>query len=74
MEEKNEVEKIAESLFCYKEFLEKFKEIKKEYTIQVNQNGNEIPYAFSQYNVDSYIIDKKYMNAFASKIDFNDLI
>ena len=74
MTDKNDIEKIAESIFCYKDFLKKFKEIKEEYTIEVNQNGKEIPYAFSQYNVDSYIIDKKYMDAFTSKIDFNDLI
>ena len=73
MTEKNDIDKIAESIFCYKDFLKKFKEIKEEYTIEVNQNGKEIPYAFSQFNVDSYIIDKKYMDDFTSKIDFYDL-
>ena len=76
MEEKeNNIEKISDGIISYLEFLKLFKKVKSDDTIsQEVETKNKFTYIFRQFELECYIIDKKYFDEFRRAINFNELI
>jgi len=71
----NNIEKISEGVISYMEFLKLFKTVKNDDIIsQELQNNNKFTYIFRQFELESYIINKKYFDEFRKAINFNELI
>ena len=71
----NNIEKISDGIFSYLEFLKIFKKVKNDDTIsQEFENKNKFTYIFRQFELECYLIDKKYFDEFRKAINFNDLI
>ena len=72
--EKN-IEKISDGITSYLEFLKLFKKVKNDDTIsQEFENKNKFTYMFRQFELECYLIDKKYFDEFRKAINFNELI
>ena len=73
--EKNNIEKISKGVISYLEFLKLFKKVKDDDIIsQELQNKNKFSYIFRQFELECYLIDKKYLDEFRKDINFNELI
>ena len=74
MEEENIIaEKMTNALVSFLEFLKKFKEIVKDVIISDEKERNNkvsISYTLRKFNIECYIIDKKYFDEFCSAINF----
>ena len=72
--EKN-IKKISDGIISYLEFLKLFKKVKNDDTIsQEFENKNKFTYIFRQFELECYLIDKKYFDEFRKAINFNELI
>ena len=71
----NNIEKISEGIISYLEFLKLFKKVKNDEIIsQKLHNNNKFTYIFRQYELEFYIIEKKYFDEFRKATNFNELI
>ena len=74
MEEENYIaEKMTNALVSFLDFLKKFKEIVKDDIISDEKERNNkvsISYTLRKFNIECYIIDKKYFDEFCSAINF----
>ena len=74
-EKENYVEKISDGVCFYLEFLKLFKTIRYDNIIsQEFENKNKFSYMFRQFELECYLIDKKYFDKFRKAINFNKLI
>ena len=74
-EKENYVEKISDGVCLYLEFLKLFKKIRYDDIIsQEFENKNKFTYMFRQFELECYLIDKKYFDEFRKAINFNELI
>ena len=74
VEKENYVEKISDGVCLYLEFLI-FKKIRYDDIIsQEFENKNKFTYMFRQFELECYLIDKKYFDEFRKAINFNELI
>ena len=74
-EENQNIERITSGVIAYLKFLKNFKKIHEDYVISKEGNNTfDFTYIFREFNVECYIIDKKYLDDFRTKIDFEDLI
>ena len=72
-EEDQKYEEIANGIISYLDFIKKFKTKKEDYIITNEQNNTKLKYAFRNYNLDCYIIDKKYLDEFRKATNFDQL-
>jgi len=70
----NNVENISEAVFSYFEFLKLFKTVKNDDIYSQEFDKNKFTYIFRQFELEFYIIDKKYFDEFRKSINFNILI
>ena len=71
--EKN-IEKISDGIISYLEFLKLFKKVKNDDTISQDfENKNKFTYMFRQFELECYLIDKKYFDEFRKSINYNEL-
>ena len=76
-EEDNILEKIYIGVSSYLEFIKDFKHVKNDDVIAGEKNNNKnvnFSYTIRPYNLECYIIDKKYFDEFRKSINFNELI
>jgi len=76
-EEDNTLEKIYIGVSSYLEFIKDFKHVKNDDVITGEKNNNKnvnFSYTIRPYNLECYIIDKKYFDEFRKSINFNELI
>ena len=76
-EKTNKLEKIANGIFSYLTFLKNFKKVKFDDIISnapEKKNSSKFTYVFRQFNLECYIIDKKYFDDFRVYAHFNELI
>ena len=74
-EKENNIEKISKGVFSYLEFIKLFKKAKVDDIISKDlENKNKFSYIFRQFELECYIIDKKYLDKFRKDINFNKLI
>ena len=74
-EKENNAEAIADGIISYLEFLKLFKKVKNDDIIsQENENKNKFTYIFRQFELECYLIDKKYFDEFRKAINFNEMI
>ena len=69
-------EKMTNGLILFLNFLKKYRQIVKDEIIQDEQRYNNqttITYTFRKFNLECYIIDKKYFDDFCSAINFYEL-
>ena len=72
-EEEQKYEKIANAIISYLDFIKDFKKKKEDYVITTEQNNIKQKYAFRNYNLDCFIIDKKYLDEFRKATNFDEL-
>ena len=70
----NNIEKISEGVISYMEFLKLFKTVKNDDIYSQEFDKNKFTYIFRQFELEFYIIDKKYFDEFRKSINFNILI
>ena len=74
-DDENNIEKISNGIISYLEFLKLFKKVKNDDTIsQELENKIKFTYIFRQFELECYLIDKKYFDEFRRAINFNELI
>ena len=74
-EENKKIERITSGVIAYLNFLKNFKKVHEDYVISKEGNNTfDFTYIFREFNVECYIIDKKYLDNFRTRIHFNDLI
>ena len=75
MEDENLLsEKMTNALIAFQEFLKKFKQVIKDETISNDKENNpriNITYAFREFNLECYIIDKIYFSEFCTAINYS---
>lgn len=72
-EEDNKYEEIANGIISYLNFIKDFKTKKEDYIILNEQNNKKMKYAFRNYNLDCFIIDKKYLDIFREHTNLDQL-
>ena len=70
-EENDNIERIANGIISYLEFLKKFKKAKDDTIIK--QDETKFSYIFRDFNLECYIIDKKYFDDFRDDTNFDEL-
>ena len=73
-EKENNIEKISDGVISYLDFLKLFKKVKYDDIIsQEVENKNKFTFIFRQFELECYLIDKKYFDEFRKAINFNEL-
>ena len=69
------IERITSGVIAYLKFLKNLKKVNEDCVISKEGNNSvDFTYIFREFNVECYIIDKKYFENFRSAIHFDDLI
>ena len=68
-------EKIFNGIISFFEFLQKFNQVIKDEKIAYSKQNNsiELSYTFRKFNLECYIIDKKYFDEFCLAFNINEL-
>ena len=77
MEEEDREDKaktITNALISFQKFLKDFKQVVKDDIIEKKNNRFDISYNFRKYNLECYIIDKKYYEQFCKAINYKELL
>ena len=76
-EEENRIDIQAEimtnGLISFLTFLKDFKQTIKDEIIEKNNNRFDISYDFRKFNLECYIIDKKYFDEFCTAINYKEI-
>jgi len=72
-EEDQKYEEVANAIISYLDFIKEFKTKKEDYVITNEQNNTKLKYVFRNYNLDCFIIDKKYLDEFRKATNFDKL-
>ena len=72
-EKENNAETIADGIISYLEFLKLFKKVKNDDIFAQEFDKNKFTYIFRQFELEFYIIEKKYFDEFRNSINFNEL-
>ncbi len=68
------IENITSGIISYLKFIKNFKKVHEDEVILNKENSNTYKYTFREFNLECYIIDKKYFDDFRSAINFDDII
>ena len=71
--EDRRAEIMTNGLISFQKFLKEFKQVVKDEVIQKINNKFEISYNFRKFNIECYIIDKKYYDEFCKAINFKEI-
>ena len=71
--EDRRAEIMTNGLISFQKFLKEFKQVVKDEVIQKINNKFEISYNFRKFNLECYIIDKKYYDEFCKAINFKEI-
>ena len=73
-EKKLNIDNITSGIISYLKFIKNFKKQHEDEVISNKKNSNIFEYTFREFNLECYIIDKKYFDDFRSAINFDDII
>ena len=65
------VDKMTNAIVSFLDFLKKFRQITRDEII--SDEKLSISYSFRKFNLECYIIDKKYFDDFCSRIHYNEI-
>ena len=70
-EDKKAIEKLIDALISYIEFINNFKQVKKEQQIKGSNSLPNFSYIFREFSTECYLIDKKPFFDFRNSLNFN---
>ena len=65
---------MTNALISFQNFLKDFKQVVKDDIIEKKNNKFDISYNFRKFNLECYIIDKKYYDEFCKAINYKELL
>ena len=65
---------MTNALISFQNFLKDFKQVVKDDIIEKKNNRFDISYNFRKFNLECYIIDKKYYDEFCKAINYKELL
>ena len=71
--EDTQTEIILKGLISFQNFLKDFKQVVKDDIIEKKNNRFDISYNFRKFNLECYIIDKKYFDEFCKAINYKEI-
>ena len=71
--EDKQTEIIIKGLISFQNFLKDFKQVVKDDIIEKKNNRFDISYNFRKFNLECYIIDKKYYDEFCKAINYKEI-
>ena len=71
--EETRAEIMTNGLISFQKFLKEFKQVVKDDVIEKKNNKFEISYNFRKFNLECFIIDKKYYDEFCKAINYKEI-
>ena len=68
-----QTEIILKGLISFQNFLKDFKQVVKDDIIEKKNNRFDISYNFRKFNLECYIIDKKFFDEFCKAINYKEI-
>ena len=69
-----QAEIMTKGLISFQKFLKDFKQVVKDDVIENKNNRFDIKYNFRTFNLECYIIDKKYYDEFCKEINYKEIL